>query len=208
MARINGPKCRLCRREGVKLYLKGSRCDSPKCSLARRDYPPGVQTFFRRKMSDYGLQLREKQKVKRYYGVFEKQFRRYFAAADGARGNTGENLLQLLERRLDNVVCVSGMALSRPEARQMICHGHIMVNGGKVDIASYQVKPDDVISVRSRDSSTKWVKSRLSSRKGAQVPSWLNVDHDAGQVRVVSMPNRDEVTLPIQEQLIVELCSK
>ena len=208
MARITGAKCRLCRREGVKLFLKGARCDSAKCALSRRDYPPGMQTFFRRKISDYGLQLREKQKVKRFYGVFERQFRKYFEAAERIKGNTGESLLEMLERRLDNVLTVSGMAFGRPEARQIITHGHVRVNRRRVNVPSYQVKPGDVVSIRDSESSKKLVKSRLDARKGAPVPSWISVDYDNGEVSVVSRPSRDEVSLPIQEQLIVELCSK
>ena len=208
MARNVGPKCRLCRREGVKLFLKGTRCESPKCALSRRDYPPGVQTFFRRKISDYGLQLREKQKVKRFYGVLERQFRNCFAQAELAKGNTGQNLLEILERRLDNVVTISGMAASRPEARQIIAHGHITVRGRKVDIPSYRVSTDEVISVKEGSKARKLVKARLGQHAGAPVPSWLKVDPDRLEVTVVTMPSRDEVSLPIQEQLIVELCSK
>ncbi len=208
MARYTGPKCRQCRREGAKLFLKGERCDSPKCALGRRDYPPGMQSFFRSKVSDYGLQLREKQKVKRFYGVLEKQFRKYFKEAERIKGNTGENLLKMLELRLDNVLVVGGMAFSRSEARQMVNHGHIRVNGRKVDIASYMVSPDDVVSIRANAKSVKLIKGRMKARKGAPVASWVSPDADSGEVKILQVPEREDVSVAIQEQLVVELCSK
>jgi len=203
-----GPKCRLCRREGVKLFLKSSRCDSPKCAMARRDYPPGVQSAFRHKESDYGLQLREKQKLKRFYGVMERQFRRYFATAERAKGNTGEHLLQMLERRLDNVVTVAGMGGNRSESRQMVVHGHVEVDGRKIDVPSFQVDAGQVVSIRRSDSSRKLAKKHVDARRGAPMPSWLSLDADNLLVRITGLPTRDDVSIPIQEQLIVELCSK
>jgi len=208
MAKTLGPKCRQCRREGMKLFLKGARCDTPKCGFAKRDYPPGMHTWRRGKVSDYALQLREKQKAKRYYGIREKQFRRYFHQAERMSGNTGELLLFLLESRLDNVVARSNFATSRSEAKQLISHGHITVNGQKVDICSYQCKPGDVIGVKNKKNNLERVKDRLNNMKSRQVPSWLQVQSDAVQAKMLAAPTRDEVSLPVQEQLIVELCSR
>lgn len=208
MGGLVGPVCRRCRREGMKLHLKGERCDTPKCAYTRRDYPPGMHPFRRGKVSDYALQLREKQKMKRFYGIREKQFKRVFKEAERMTGNTGENLLSMLERRLDNVVTRAGLALSRSEARQLIAHGHVTVGGRKVDIASYLVKSGEIIGLRDKENTREQATDRLSRTRGRQAPSWLAVDPKSFQVKVLAMPTRDEVSLPVQEQLIVELCSR
>lgn len=208
MGGLVGPVCRLCRREGVKLHLKGERCDTPKCAYTRRDYPPGMHPFRRGKVSDYALQLREKQKTKRFYGIREKQFKRFFKEAERMQGNTGENLLTMLERRLDSVVTRAGLAISRSEARQLIAHGHVTVGGRKVDIASYLVKPGEVIGLRDKENTREHAKDRLGRMRGRSTPSWLAVDQKSYQVKVLAMPTREEVSLPVQEQLIVELCSR
>lgn len=208
MARHTGPKCKLCRREGVKLFLKGSRCDTPQCSFERRDTPPGVHNWRRGRLSDYGVRLREKQKCKRYYGVMERQFRRLFTEAQRCRGNTGEDLLALLESRLDNVVARLGLATSRVQARQMILHGHFTVNGRKVSIPSMLVKPGDEVGVGKREKTQKLVKANVEVTKGRGRPSWLELDEKACAGKVLSKPTRDEVSIPIQEQLIIELMSK
>lgn len=209
MARYIGSVCRLCRREGMKLFLKGDRCYMDKCAFEKRAYPPGVHgTSFRRKVSEFGIQLREKQKVKRIYNVLEKQFRRLFAEASRRKGMTGENLLILLEKRLDNVVYRIGFSSSRNEGRQIVRHGHILINGKKASIPSMQVKPNDVISVREKSRKNGNIISALeaSLRKGAS--SWLEVDAKNFSAKVVAEPNREELTLPIQEQLIVEMYSR
>ncbi len=208
MARHTGPKCKLCRREGVKLFLKGSRCDTPQCSFERRDTPPGVHNWRRGRLSDYGVRLREKQKCKRYYGVMERQFRRLFTAAQRRKGNTGEDLLALLESRLDNVVARLGLATSRVQARQMILHGHVTVNGRKVDIPSMLAKPGDAVGVAGGEKTQKLVKANVEVTKGRGRPSWLELDEKAYAGQVLSKPTRDEVSIPIQEQLIIELMSK
>jgi small subunit ribosomal protein S4 len=208
MARYIGNKCKLCRREGMKLFLKGQRCFTDKCALSRRDYPPGVHAQRRTKVTDYGLRLREKQKLKRIYGVLEKQFRLYFKEAERQRGNTGENLLRLLERRLDNVVLASGFALSRSHARQLINHGHFCVNGRRVDISSFLVKPGDKVTVRTKENSRKLVADAVEVNKSQVVPDWVTVDGPALTAEVVNLPRREHVPHPIQEQLIIELCSK
>jgi small subunit ribosomal protein S4 len=208
MARYVDNKCKLCRREGMKLFLKGQRCFTDKCSLSRRDYPPGVHAQRRSKVSDYGLHHREKQKLKRIYGVLERQFRTYIKEAVRAPGNTGETLLSLLERRLDNVVLASGFALSRNHARQMINHGHFQVNERRVDVASYIVRPGDKISIRAKEKTQKMVSEAVEVNKSQVVPDWLSVKGDAMQTEVLAMPRRDHVPHPIQEQLIIELCSK
>lgn len=206
MARYIGNKCKLCRREGMKLFLKGQRCFTDKCALSRRDYPPGVHAQRRSKVTDYGLHLREKQKLKRIYGVLERQFRLYFQEAERRKGNTGENLLSLLERRLDNVVLASGFSLSRNHARQMILHGHFQVNGRRVDIPSYRVRPGDKVEPRTKEATTKMVQEAMEVNKSQAVPDWINVAGEAAEV--VGVPRRDHVPHPIQEQLVVELCSK
>ncbi|AIS53164.1 30S ribosomal protein S4 [Thermoanaerobacter kivui] len=206
MGRYTGPTCRLCRREGMKLYLKGDKCYTDKCPFTRRAYAPGQHGQNKKKLTNYAMQLREKQKLKRYYGVLERQFVRYYEEAERMKGITGENLLQLLERRLDNVVFRLGFAASRPQARQLVSQGHIEVNGKKVDIPSYLVKPGDVIAVREKSRSMELIKNNLEVSR--TVPDWLELDKDAFEGRVVSMPRREHIDLPIQEHLIVELYSK
>ncbi|HWP99564.1 MAG TPA: 30S ribosomal protein S4 [Vicinamibacterales bacterium] len=209
MARYIGPVCRLCRREGMKLFLKGERCYTEKCAIERRNLPPGQHGKIRRaKLAGYGLQLREKQKVKRIYGVLENQFRRYFEAAERTRGITGETLLQLLERRLDNVVYRLGFATSRAQARQLVRHGHFLVNGRKVDIPSYSVRVGDVVAVRPASAQSPVIQHALEEVKGRGIPEWLSLDPARLEGRVVSLPTRDQINLPVQEQLIVELYSK
>ncbi len=208
MGRYTGPKCRLCRREGMKLFLKGIRCESEKCAIARRDYPPGQVSLRRGKVSSFGEGLREKQKVKRFYGVMEEQFRRYFAEASGSKGNTGETLMIIFERRLDNVVLKLGWAASHAEARQLITHGHINVGGRRVNVPSYLVEVGDEIKARNGAKSQKRVRMRLDETKGRQCPAWLTADNDAVSGKVTALPAREDVSIPVQEQLIVELLSK
>jgi small subunit ribosomal protein S4 len=209
MARYIGPVCRLCRREGMKLFLKGERCYTEKCAIEKRNLPPGQHGKLRKaKLVGYGLQLREKQKVKRIYGVLENQFRRYFETADRTRGITGETLLQLLERRMDNVVYRLGLATSRPQARQLVRHGHFLVNGKKVDIPSFQVKEGDVITVLGRTQKNPTVEHAMEEVKGRGIPEWLSFDQNTITGRVNAMPTREQINLPVQEQLIVELYSK
>ena len=208
MARYTGNKCKLCRREGMKLFLKGQRCFTDKCALSRRDYPPGVHAQKRTKVTEYGVRLREKQKLKRIYGVMEKQFKLYFKEAERLKGNTGENLLMLLERRLDNVVLSSGFALSRNHARQLINHGHFTVNDRKVDVSSFRVRPGDVVMPSKKEKTRKIVSEALEVNKSQPVPAWLDVQGDAFTSKIVSIPKREDVPHPIQEQLIIELCSR
>lgn len=208
MGRYTGPKCRLCRREGMKLFLKGVRCESEKCAIARRDYPPGNVNVRRGKVSSFGEGLREKQKVKRFYGIYERQFRRYFAEASRSKGNTGESLLTLFERRLDNVVFKMGWAHSRNDARQLIVHGHVNVNGKRVSVPSYLVSVGEEIASRSKDKSQKRVKTRLEETKARQLPGWISAETGATTGKIVSLPTRDDVSIPVQEQLIIELLSK
>ena len=209
MARYIGPVCRLCRREGMKLFLKGERCYTDKCAIEKRNVAPGQHGRARKaKLVGYGVQLREKQKVKRIYGVLEDQFRRYFEAAERTRGITGETLLQLLERRLDNVIYRLGLATSRPQARQLVRHGHFQVNGRKVDIPSYSVKAGDVVSVIGRTQKNPTVEHAMEEVKGRGIPEWLSFDPNTVSGRIVSMPTREQINLPVQEQLIVELYSK
>jgi small subunit ribosomal protein S4 len=209
MARYIGPVCRLCRREGMKLFLKGERCYTEKCAIEKRNFIPGQHGKARKsKMVGYGVQLREKQKVKRIYGVLEDQFRRYFAQADRTRGITGETLLQLLERRLDNVAYRIGLATSRAQARQLVRHGHLVVNGRKVDIPSFSVKPGDVLTVRATSAKKTAIAHALEEVKGRGVPEWLSFDATAMSAKVASVPTRAQINLPVQEQLIVELYSK
>ena len=209
MARYTGPVCRLCRREGMKLFLKGERCYTEKCAIEKRNLPPGQHGKLRKaKVVGYGLQLREKQKVKRIYGVLENQFRRYFEMADRTRGITGETLLQLLERRLDNVLYRLGLATSRAQARQLARHGHFTVNGRKVDIPSYQMKPGDVIGVRASSAQNPAIQHALEEVKGRGVPEWLSFDTGSMSGHIASLPTREQINLPVQEQLIVELYSK
>ncbi len=208
MARITGAVCRLCRREGMKLFLKGDRCFKEKCAFERRGYAPGQHGRRRSKIQGYGIQLREKQKVKRMYGVLERQFRSYFAKASRKKGITGANLLQMLERRLDNVVYRLGFASSRAMARQLVAHGHIFVDGAKVDIPASLVEPGSVVSLKEGSRKNEAIKICLDTAKGRGVPSWLELDADRFQGTVKQAPSREEITLPIQEQLIVELYSK
>jgi len=208
MTRITGSVCKLCRREGVKLFLKGHRCETAKCSLTKRNYAPGQHPWARARQSEYRLQLREKQKVKRYYGVADGQFRKYFKTAVRLAGNTGENLLVLLERRLDNVLFSLGYTLSRRHARQLIAHGHVYVNGRRCDIPSAQLRPGDELSISKRDNVRALVKSCLEERSSYPLPGWLERDGGALSARVVSMPTRADVTFEVTEQLIVELMSK
>ena len=210
MARYAGPVCRLCRREGMKLFLKGERCYAEKCAIEKRNVPPGQQGRRRRpsKVMGYGSQLREKQKVKRTYGVLENQFRRYFAAAERQRGITGETLLQLLERRLDNVVYRLGLATSRPQARQLVKHGHVRVNGRRADIPSLSLKAGDAVSVRQRSAKQPAIIYAMEEVKGRGIPDWLEFDASTMTGRVTALPTREQIGLPVQEQLIVELYSK
>ena len=210
MARYTGPVCRLCRREGMKLYLKGERCYAEKCAIEKRNVPPGQQGRRRRpsKVMGYGSQLREKQRVKRTYGVLENQFRRYFAAAERQRGITGETLLQLLERRLDNVVYRLGLATSRPQARQLVRHGHVQVNGRRADIPSLSLKAGDAVSVRQRSAKQPAILYAMEEVKGRGIPDWLEFDASTMTGRVAALPTREQINLPVQEQLIVELYSK
>jgi small subunit ribosomal protein S4 len=206
MARDTGPQCKQCRREGQKLFLKGQRCLTEKCGVERRSYPPGEHGRGRVRASEYRQQLREKQKARRYYQILERQFRNYYEKAAGQPGVTGENLLRLLERRLDNVLVRLGFAASRRQARQLISHGHWMVNGRRVDIPSYQVRPDDVISIRAESKAADVVRS--ATELTAVVPPWLQADHDALTAKVLRLPERSEIVSPVEEQLIVELYSK
>ena len=209
MARYIGPVCRLCRREGMKLFLKGERCYTEKCGIEKRNMPPGMHTKARRaKLVGYGLQLREKQKVKRIYGVLENQFRRYFETADRQRGITGETLLQLLERRLDNAIYRLGFATSRAQARQLVRHGHFLINGKKVDIPSYQLRAGDAVTVRQSSQTNPAILHALEEVKGRGVPAWLSLDSASVAGKVLSLPTREQINLPVQEQLIVELYSK
>lgn len=208
MARYRGSVCRLCRREGMKLFLKGDRCFSEKCAVERRNYPPGEHGQGRVKFSEYGNQLREKQKVKRIYGVMENQFHRYFMEAERMKGVTGENLLILLERRLDNMVYRLGFAASRNEARQLVRHGHIRVNGRKVDIPSFLTKQGDTIQLREKSRKIARVLDSLETIARRGVPSWLEYDKNTFTGKIKAFPTREELTMPISENLIVELYSK
>lgn len=208
MARYKDAVCRLCRREGMKLYLKGDRCYSPKCAIDRRGYAPGQHGQMRRKLSEYGLQLREKQKARRIYGVLERQFKNYFDKAVRQKGVTGENLLRLLETRLDNVVFRMGFASSRPQARQIVRYGHVEVNGKRVTIPSYQVKEKDVVSIREKSRSLPFFKEISEAGAAKVVPGWLSVNFETLTGEIVSLPKREDIDVPIQEHLIVELYSK
>jgi small subunit ribosomal protein S4 len=208
MARYTDAVCRLCRREGQKLFLKGDRCYTEKCALTRRSYAPGMHGQGRSKVSEYGTQLREKQKAKRYYGVLETQFRNYFELASKKQGKTGENLLAILETRLDNVVYRLGFAMSRAEARQLVIHGHFTVNGRKVNVPSFLVKPGMVIAVKEASRSLEKFKSSVEANSFRQPPKWLEYDAANMTAKVVAEPAREDIDLPIEEQLIVELYSK
>ena len=208
MARYTDAKCRLCRREGSKLYLKGDRCYTDKCAIARRAYAPGQHGQGRKKASGYGIQLREKQKVRRIYGILEKQFRAYFEEAERQKGVTGENLLRLLELRLDNVVYRMGFGNSRAEARQLVRHGHFTVNGKKVDIPSYQMGLNDLIAVKPGSKSTDKFKELAENAAGKTAPQWLSINAEMMEARIVALPAREDIDLPIEEHLIVELYSR
>ena len=208
MARYTGSVCRLCRREGCKLFLKGEKCYGPNCTVGKRPTPPGEHGQARqRKQSEYGLQLREKQKAKRAYGILESQFHRYFEEAERMKGITGENLLVLLERRLDNVVYRLGFGASRPQARQLVLHGHIRVNGKKVNIPSYLVSAGDVVTIREKSAESDHFKA-LREGTGRVVPKWLTIDAENLKATVDAMPKREDIDLTIQENLIVELYSR
>jgi len=208
VARYTDSVCRLCRREAMKLYLKGERCYTDKCAIERRNYPPGDHGQKRPKFSEYALQLREKQKVKRMYGVLEGQFRRYFTMAERSRGITGEILLQLLERRMDNMIYRMGFATSRAEARQLVRHGHFLVNSHKVNIPSALLKAGDVVTVRERSKTVTRVVEALAQAEHRGAPDWVEVNREGLSARVKALPNRAELTMPINEKLIVELYSK
>ena len=208
MARYKDEQCRICRREGQKLFLKGSRCYSDKCSVSRRNYAPGEHGQKRKKLSEYGTQLREKQKTKSFYGVGEKQFRKYFVMASNKKGITGENLLQILESRLDNVVYRLGFGTSRAQARQLVNHGQFDVNGKKVDIPSYLVKPGDVISVREIKKENKTIKANMEANSARPIPTWLERDAEKLSGKVIKLASREDVDIPVEEHLIVELYSK
>ena len=208
MARYTDEQCRICRREGQKLFLKGSRCYSDKCSISRRNYAPGQHGQKRAKLSEYGTQLREKQKTKSYYGVGEKQFRGYFEMASNKKGVTGENLLQILESRLDNVVYRLGFAVSRTQARQLVNHGQFEVNGKKVDIPSYLVKAGDVITVREIKKDNATIKANVEANAARPVPAWLELNNETLSGKVVRLASREDVDIPVEEHLIVELYSK
>jgi small subunit ribosomal protein S4 len=207
MARYTDAVCRLCRREGMKLFLKGERCYTEKCAIEKRNFAPGQHGKTRKaKLAGYGVQLREKQKVKRIYGVLEDQFRRYFETADRTKGITGETLLQLLERRFDNVIYRLGLATSRAQARQLVRHGHFQVNGRKVDIPSYSLRSGDVVTIKATSQKAPTILHAIEEVKGRGIPAWLSFDGSAG--KVLSLPTREQINLPVQEQLIVELYSK
>lgn len=208
MARYTGPVCRFCRRENQKLFLKGDRCFTEKCAFERRAYPPGQHGQGRIKFSEYGLQLREKQKVRRMYGLLEKQFRNLFAKADRLRGITGENFLNMLERRLDNVVYRAGFASSRSEARQLVRHGHFVVNGKKVNIPSYELAKGDEVQVQTKSQNLTQIKASVEASKRKEVPQWLEMSPADLKAKVRDLPARDDITAPIEERLIVELYSK
>ncbi|MBC8588153.1 30S ribosomal protein S4 [Paratissierella segnis] len=207
MARYTGPSCRLCRREGQKLFLKGDRCYTDKCAIAKRNFAPGQHGQSRKKVTEYGLQLREKQKVRRFYGISESQMTKYFNMADKMRGITGENLLKILELRLDNVVYRMGLASSRAEARQLVTHGHFLLNGVKTDIPSLLTTVGDVIQVKDRSRNSEKFKSLVENHNGNIVP-WLNIDLDALKGTIVAEPTREDIDIPVEEHLIVELYSK
>jgi len=208
MARYLGSVCRLCRRENQKLFLKGDRCMTEKCAIERRGYPPGQHGQGRIKFSEYGVQLREKQKIKRIYGLLERQFRSMFAKADRAKGITGSNLLVSLETRLDNVAYRAGFAGSRADARQLVRHGHVLVNGKRVNIPSFSVGKGDVLEIHEKSRSTTRVAASLEGVKRREIPQWIELDVNAFKARVRDLPARDDITAPMQERLVVELYSK
>ena len=208
MARYTEARCKLCRREGSKLYLKGDRCYTDKCAISRRAYAPGQHGQSKKKLSGYGIQLREKQKVRRIYGIMEKQFRAYFEEAERIKGVTGDNLLRLLELRLDNVVYRMGFGNSRAEARQLVRHGHFTVNGGKVDIPSYHVSLNDLIAVKAGSKDSEKLKALAEDAATKTAPQWLSVNAEMMEARVIALPVREDIDIPIEEHLIVELYSR
>jgi small subunit ribosomal protein S4 len=208
MAKYTGPVCRLCRRERTKLFLKGTRCESPKCPIEKGRPPPGEHGRGRVRESEYLLQLREKQKAKRFYGILEKQFRSYYEEADRSKGITGEELLRICETRLDNVVYRSGLAMNRPMARQLVNHGHLEVNGHKVNIPSYRVRAGDVVTVRGRSRTIGRIIENTSYAEGREIPEWLGSNLKEMSIEVRALPERDQMDVPVQEQLIVEYYSK
>jgi small subunit ribosomal protein S4 len=208
MARYTGPVCRLCRREGEKLFLKGTKCETEKCAFSKRAYAPGQHGKLRVKLSNYGMQLREKQKVKRMYGILERQFRKYFNIASKRKGVTGKVLLQLLERRIDNVIFRLGLAASRSEGRQLVRHNFIYVNSQRVNIPSYLIDSSDMIQLRTKEKSLKAIRENLEMTKGREVPAWLQFDPQKLEAKVLRLPEKEDIPHQIQEQLIVELYSK
>lgn len=208
MARYTGPVCRICRRENQKLFLKGERCLTEKCAFERRAYPPGQHGHGRIKFSEYALQLREKQKLKRLYGLVEKQFRAYFERAERMKGVTGSNLLSLLERRLDNVAYRMGLAVSRTQSRLVVRHGHLLVNGKRVDIPSFIVKKGDVVAVNEKSQKITTILASLESAKNRETPQWIEVDRASFKATVKDLPTREDVTIPVEERMVVELYSK
>lgn len=208
MARYTDAVCKLCRREGKKLFLKGSRCYTDKCALARRAYAPGQHGQGRKKSSEYGLQLRAKQQARRYYGIQEGQFHKYFLMAERKQGVTGDNLLQICESRIDNVVYLLGWASSRIEARQLVNHGHYEVNGKRVDIPSYLLKAGDVVTIRQKSRDSEKIKSVIETNGARPVPQWLDLDREAFSAKVLNLPTRDQIETPVEEHLIVEFYSK
>jgi small subunit ribosomal protein S4 len=208
MSRYREPICRLCRVEKTKLFLKGNKCLTDKCPIERRTYAPGQHGRARRRILGYAIQLREKQKLKRFYGMSEKQFRLFFERAEHRKGVTGETLLAMLERRLDNVVFIAGFAHSRANARQLVTHGHFRVNEARVNIPSFQVKAGDVVTFRARSAKSEDIKALVGAHKNKTVPGWLEVDWDAMTTRIVALPSRADITLPVEEHMVVELYSK
>jgi small subunit ribosomal protein S4 len=210
MGRYLGPSCKYCRREGMKLFLKGIKCETAKCQVERRqrNLGPGMHGWRRGRASEYAVRLREKQKVKRYYGLLERQFMRYFHRAERMKGNTGETLLQLLERRLDNVVYKLNFAPSRKASRQLVTHGHIYVNGRKIDLSNYSTKIGDKITVKDSEKSVKIVKQQLESNPNFTTQGWLQLDRETPEATVVALPCRADVQIPVEEQLVVEFCSR
>jgi small subunit ribosomal protein S4 len=208
MSRYRGADCRLCRVEKVKLFLKGSKCLSEKCPVERRPYPPGEHGRARRRILGYGIQLREKQRLKRYYGMTERQFRLFFQRAERKRGITGENLLTMLERRLDNVIFLTGFSHSRTHARQLITHGHYLVNDRKVNIPSFLVNKGDIVSFKEKSMKNEELKALVESNKNKTVPGWIEADPERMEAKILSFPTREDITLPVEEHLVVELFSK
>ena len=208
MARYTGPVCKLCRREGKKLFLKGDRCYSSRCGVSRRSYAPGQHGQSRKKASEYCMQLRAKQQARRYYGIQEGQFHKYFIEAERRAGVTGENLLRICESRLDNVVYTVGWACSRAEARQLVTHAHFRVNGKKVDIPSYLLKPGDVVSIKDKSLGSEKIKAVIESNASRPVPKWLDVNRDKHEAKVLALPEREDILVPVEEHLIVEFYSK